>query len=72
MGVAVATAECACPRAMCIDSAGKPMIGNKIGSLSGAAIKPMAVYMVREVYRAVGIPIFGMGGVCDFRVLAPR
>jgi dihydroorotate dehydrogenase (NAD+) catalytic subunit len=56
------------PRAMCIDyRSGKPMIGNKIGSLSGAAIKPMAVYMVWEVYRAVRIPIFGMGGVCDFR-----
>jgi dihydroorotate dehydrogenase (NAD+) catalytic subunit len=56
------------PRAMCIDfRTGKPMIGNKIGSLSGAAIKPMAVYMVWEVYRAVTIPIFGMGGVCDYR-----
>jgi dihydroorotate dehydrogenase (NAD+) catalytic subunit len=56
------------PRAMCIDyHTGQPMIGNKIGSLSGAAIKPMAIYMVWEVYRAVRIPIFGMGGVCDFR-----
>jgi dihydroorotate dehydrogenase (NAD+) catalytic subunit len=56
------------PRAMCLDyRTGKPTIGNKIGSLSGAAIKPMAVYMVWEVYRAVGIPIFGMGGVCDYR-----
>jgi dihydroorotate dehydrogenase (NAD+) catalytic subunit len=27
----------------------------------------MAIYMVWEVYRAVRIPIFGMGGVCDFR-----
>jgi dihydroorotate dehydrogenase (NAD+) catalytic subunit len=56
------------PRAMCIDHrTGKPIIGNKIGSLSGPAIKPMAVYMVWEVYRAVGIPIFGMGGVADYR-----
>jgi dihydroorotate dehydrogenase (NAD+) catalytic subunit len=56
------------PRAMCIDyRTRKPIIGNKIGALSGVAIKSMAVYMVWEVYRAVRIPIFGMGGVCDFR-----
>ena len=56
------------PRAMCIDfKTGKPIIGNKIGSLSGPAIKPMAVYMVWEVYRAVKVPIFGMGGVADYR-----
>jgi dihydroorotate dehydrogenase (NAD+) catalytic subunit len=56
------------PRAMCIDyRTGKPILGNKIGSLSGAAIKSMAVYMVWEVYRAVSIPIFGMGGVSDYR-----
>jgi dihydroorotate dehydrogenase (NAD+) catalytic subunit len=56
------------PRAICIDHlTRKPKIGNKIGALSGAAIKPLAVYMVWEVYRAVQIPIFGMGGVSDFR-----
>src|SRR5262249_41208036 len=56
------------PRAMCIDHrTGKPIIGNKIGSLSGPAIKPMAVYMVWEVFRAVKIPIFGMGGVADYK-----
>ncbi len=56
------------PRAMCIDyRTGQPIIGNKIGSLSGPAIKSMAVYMVYEVYRAVKIPIIGMGGVSDFR-----
>ena len=27
----------------------------------------MAVYMVWEVYQAVNIPIFGMGGVTDYR-----
>lgn len=56
------------PRAMCIDpETGRPIIGNGVGALSGSAIKPMAVYMVWEVYRAVGIPIFGMGGVADHR-----
>jgi dihydroorotate dehydrogenase (NAD+) catalytic subunit len=56
------------PRAMCIDyRTRKPIIGNRIGALSGTAIKPMAVYMVWEVYRAVKVPIFGMGGVSDYR-----
>ncbi|MGQ0653496.1 MAG: dihydroorotate dehydrogenase [Betaproteobacteria bacterium] len=56
------------PRAMCIDHRTRQaIIGNRIGALSGVAIKPMAVYMVWEVYRAVSIPIVGMGGVADFR-----
>lgn len=56
------------PRAICIDyRTRKPMIGNRIGALGGTAIKPLAVYMVWEVYRAVRIPIFGMGGVSDYR-----
>src|SRR5262245_59915546 len=56
------------PRAICIDyRTRKPIIGNKIGSLSGSAIKPMAVYMIWGVYLAVRIPIFGMGGVYDYR-----
>ena len=56
------------PRAMCIDHrTGKPIIGNQIGSLSGPAIKSLAVYMIWEVYRAVKIPIFGMGGVANFK-----
>lgn len=56
------------PRAMCIDyKTRKPIIGNKIGALSGAAIKPMAIYMVSQLYQAVNIPLFGMGGVTDYR-----
>lgn len=55
-------------RAMCIDhETRKPVIGNKIGSLSGPAIKSMAVYMIWEVYRAVEIPIIGMGGVANYK-----
>lgn len=56
------------PRAMCIDyKTRRPIIGNQIGALSGAAIKPMAIYMVWQLYRAVKIPLFGMGGVTDYR-----
>jgi dihydroorotate dehydrogenase (NAD+) catalytic subunit len=56
------------PRAMCIDyRTRKPIIGNKIGALGGPALKSLAVYMTWEVYRNVGIPIIGMGGVADYR-----
>ncbi len=41
----------------------KPVIANKMGGFSGAAIKPVAVRMVYQVYEAVKIPIIGMGGV---------
>jgi dihydroorotate dehydrogenase (NAD+) catalytic subunit len=41
----------------------RPKLGNVIGGLSGPAIKPVALKMVWETYRAVRIPIIGMGGV---------
>ncbi len=40
-----------------------PIIANKTGGLSGAAIRPVAVRMIYQVYQAVNIPIIGMGGV---------
>lgn len=43
----------------------KPKIANIIGGLSGPAIKPIAVRMVYESYRAVKIPIIGMGGIMN-------
>jgi len=43
---------------------GKPVIANGTGGLSGPAVKPVAIRMVYEVYKAVNIPIIGMGGVC--------
>jgi len=49
---------------------GKPVIANGTGGLSGPAIKPVAVRMVHDVYKAVKIPIIGMGGVtCALDVL---
>ena len=42
---------------------GKPVIANGTGGLSGPAVKPVAIRMVYEVYKAVKIPIIGMGGV---------
>ncbi len=41
----------------------RPILKNNIGGLSGPAVFPVAVRMVREVYKKVNIPIIGMGGV---------
>lgn len=41
----------------------KPVVANKMGGFSGAAILPVALRMVYQVYEAVNIPIIGMGGV---------
>ena len=41
----------------------KPIIANKMGGFSGAAIFPVAVRMVYQVAHAVNIPVVGMGGV---------
>ena len=41
----------------------KPIIANTTGGLSGPCIFPVALRMVYQVYRAVNIPLVGMGGV---------
>lgn len=41
----------------------KPVIANKMGGFSGAAIFPVVLRMVYQVYEAVKVPIIGMGGV---------
>ncbi len=41
----------------------RPRIANVTGGLSGPAIKPIAVRMVHEVFRAVRIPVVGLGGI---------
>jgi len=45
----------------------KPLLANVTGGLSGPAIKPVALRMVYECYRAVSIPIFGIGGISSAR-----
>ncbi len=51
-------------RAMAIDiETCMPILANKFGGLSGAAIKPIAVRCIYEIYRAVDIPIIGCGGI---------
>ena len=41
----------------------KPKLARAVGGLSGPAIKPVALRMVWQVSRAVGIPVIGMGGI---------
>lgn len=41
----------------------KPVLARVVGGLSGPAVKPIALRMVYETYRAVKIPLLGMGGV---------
>ena len=41
----------------------RPVLDNVVGGLSGPAIKPLALYMVHRVYREVGLPVLGMGGI---------
>lgn len=45
----------------------RPILGNVTGGLSGPAIKPIALRMVRETYKKVKIPIIGMGGIMDYK-----
>jgi dihydroorotate dehydrogenase (NAD+) catalytic subunit len=48
-----------------------PVLANTTGGLSGPAIKPIALHLVRRVYQDVAapanIPIIGMGGVRNWR-----
>ncbi len=43
----------------------RPVLKNNTGGLSGPAIKPVAVNMVHRVYRAVSLPLIGMGGIAS-------
>jgi dihydroorotate dehydrogenase (NAD+) catalytic subunit len=43
----------------------KPVLGTITGGLSGPAIKPLALRMVWDVYKAVKVPVIGMGGIMN-------
>lgn len=43
----------------------KPVLARGVGGLSGPAVKPVALRMVHEVYRAIDLPILGMGGISN-------
>ena len=51
-------------KAMKIDTKIKmPVLGNKIGGLSGACIKPVALAAVYEIVKEVKVPVIGCGGI---------
>lgn len=54
-------------RAMRIDiQQQRPVLGNSVGGLSGSPIFPIAVRCVFDLYRALSIPIIGVGGVSSW------
>lgn len=42
----------------------RPVLGNKVGGMSGPAVKPIIMRMVYQVSKAVSIPVIGCGGIC--------
>lgn len=53
---------------MAVDVASrKPCLANITGGLSGPAIKPVALRCVWQISKAVGIPVIGLGGICNAR-----
>jgi dihydroorotate dehydrogenase (NAD+) catalytic subunit len=45
----------------------KPLLGNKVGGVSGPGIRPIAVRCVWDIYESVKVPILGMGGVTKWQ-----
>jgi dihydroorotate dehydrogenase (NAD+) catalytic subunit len=45
----------------------KPILSSTTGGLSGPCIKPIALRMVWQTYKAVKIPVIGMGGISDWK-----
>lgn len=43
----------------------RPVLARGLGGLSGPAVRPVAVRMVWQVARAVGVPVIGMGGIAS-------
>jgi dihydroorotate dehydrogenase (NAD+) catalytic subunit len=49
---------------MIIDArAGKAVLSNRVGGISGLALKPVALRCVAEISQAVNVPIIGTGGI---------
>ncbi len=41
----------------------RPILANRVGGVSGPAIKPIAIKAVNDIHKATGLPIIGTGGV---------
>jgi dihydroorotate dehydrogenase (NAD+) catalytic subunit len=50
-------------RGMKLDRELRPVLGTRLGGLSGPALKPVALAAVDACFRATSVPIVGMGGV---------
>jgi len=71
-GIALAAEDAGCDAIVAINTlkamkvepkVGKPVLRNKVGGLSGPAIKPVGVRAVYEIAGLVKIPIIGVGGI---------
>lgn len=55
-------------RAMAINiETGRPILGNRVGGLSGPALKPVALRCVYEIAQTVSIPVIGCGGIMNWQ-----
>lgn len=55
-------------KAMAIETeTAMPILSNKVGGLSGQAIKPIALRCVYDIRERVKLPIIGCGGIADWR-----
>ena len=45
----------------------KPILSTVTGGLSGSCIKPVALRMVWQTYKAVKVPIIGLGGISSWQ-----
>jgi dihydroorotate dehydrogenase (NAD+) catalytic subunit len=52
-------------RALALDRHLQPVLARGSGGLSGPALKPIALHVVRTCFEATGLPIVGMGGICS-------
>lgn len=55
-------------KAMAIDTeTAMPILSNKVGGLSGPAVKPIALRSVYDIFERVKVPIIGCGGITTWR-----
>lgn len=55
-------------KAIAIDAeTSMPILSNKVGGLSGAAIKPIALRCVYDIFERVKVPVIGCGGIASVR-----
>jgi dihydroorotate dehydrogenase (NAD+) catalytic subunit len=66
-GADAITAINAMPGMIISAEAGCPVLSNRVGGISGPALKPIALRCVYDVAQAVSVPIIGTGGVTTGR-----